>query len=551
MRKGWGIIGSLLAVLGVAAPASALDFSAHGYYRTRFHGLMNLDTQKQSALSNGRFSLIQFNQMRLRVEPTLKLNDQLSLHTQFDILDNVVFGSSTTKQLQLHDPIVGTITLPAGAGSLSLVGGAAGENGSINVRRAWMDILAPIGKFRIGRQPIHWGLGIIQNDGNSAEGDFGDTVDGVTYLVQKVFADGAGLSIGALWDIPFESQFDPRIGGLGGAVRDNGQDTNQWGLVLFYERPDFDLGFFGAFRKRDGSNGTTTTATNLAGTSVAAGIDGDTRMYILDAYGKYRAGDISIAAEYVRIGGKVSTGVALDAIPFSGLSGSGIIELPAKQDVAVNLAALEVEGNFDWGGEFIVQTGFAQGDGSPLSQRITQFGFRPSYQIGLLMFHYPLGTSPTLRDATTGTSLTGGVPITGNFINNATYGALTYKHRLDVRNVIRQANEFKVGARVLSAYAHKDPVSLDFAAFSYQSGTGGTAALPVLQSQGKWYGIEADLLVEATFFDHLKTNLEFGVFVPGSAFDINTNNPGGIIAAIPTDQAELAYGGRLSVTMEF
>jgi hypothetical protein len=38
----------------------------------------------------------------------------------------------------------------------------SGENGAINVRRIWMDILKPIGKFKLGRQPSNWGLGIFK-----------------------------------------------------------------------------------------------------------------------------------------------------------------------------------------------------------------------------------------------------------------------------------------------------------------------------------------------------------------------------------------------------
>ncbi|MBI4239150.1 MAG: hypothetical protein HY696_12155 [Deltaproteobacteria bacterium] len=549
MGTRWGRIAFVVGCLsGLGQAAQAVDFSAHGYFRTRANAFFELDTQRPNNLGNDRFGLVSFNQMRLRVEPVLKLNDHLSLHSQFDILDNIVFGSNNTDELVLNDPIIGTVALPAGAGSLSLVGGQAGVNGSVNVRRAWMDIQTAIGKLRIGRQPSHWGLGIFQNDGNLADGDFGDTADRVLFITQKGFPDGGAVSFGALWDIAYEAQRDPRIGGLGAAIRDNGQDTNQWAGIVFYERPEFDAGLFGGFRRRNGSNGTTTTAVDVTGTTRAAGIDGNTRLYFIDAYAKGRIGNQhTIAAEYTRVGGSISTGVALDAIRFQGLAAPGIIQLPADQTVAVNLAAIEAEGHYDWGGEWKLQAGFAEGDASPLSQRVTQYGFRPDYQLGLLMFHHPVGTSPAIRDGTSGTQLAGGVPITGNFINNAMYGALTYLHRFDIRRVVRAANEFKVGARIISAYAHKDPVNLDFAALL------SNANMPSVQSRGRWYGIEGDVLVQATFFDHLKTNFEFGVLLPGSAYDINVNliDPGGIVATIPPDKADIALGGRLTVSMEF
>lgn len=544
----WQLVVGLCCALPRAG--QALDFSAHGYYRVRSAVLQDLDMQRPSSLAftNDRFGLIQYNQMRLRIDPMLKINDFLSLHTQFDILDNLVFGSQTTKQLEVLSPIVGTITLPTGAGSLSLVGGTAGENASINVRRAWMDILTPIGKLRIGRQPSHWGLGIFQNDGNHRHGDFGDTADRVLFLTQHEFANGGAFSVGALWDIASESQRDPRIGGLAAAIRDNGQDTNQWALVLHYEEPRFSFGAYGGLRKRDGSNGTTTTATDVNGATQNTGIDGNTLMFFADAYGRVRIDrHHKVQFEYVRLGGKISTGVAINAIAFPGLAAPGIIQLPAKQDVAVNLAAVEADGQYDWGGAWKVQGGFAQGDGSPLSQRITQYGFRPDYNLGLLMFNYPLGTSPTLRNGTTGAKLTGGVPITGNFINNAIYAAATYLHTLDVSHVMRQARDFKVGGRVVTAWAHKPPVTLDFAELL------SNANMPSIESRGKWYGIEGDLVAEATFFDHLWANLELGFLFPGHAYDVNVNlvNPGSIVATIPFDKANFAYGGRVTLALEF
>lgn len=531
--------------------AAAIDFSSHGYYRVRSSVFQDLDTQKPNnslAFTNDRFGLIQFNQMRLRIDPTLKVNDFLSLHTQFDILDNIVFGSQTTKQLEVLSPVVGTINLPSGAGSLSLVGGAAGENGSINVRRAWMDIFTPVGKVRIGRQPSHWGLGIFQNDGNGRQGDFGDTADRVLFLTQHEFQNGGAFTVGALWDIAYESQRDPRIGGLAAAIRDNGQDTNQYAAVFYYEEPRFTFGAYGGLRRRNGSNGTTTTATDVNGATVNTGIDGNTLMYFADAYGKFKIDrHHKVGFEYVRLGGKISTGVAINAIAFPGLAAPGIIQLPAKQDLAVNLAAMEAEGKYDWGGEWKVQGGFAEGDGSPLSQRITQYGFRPDYNLGLLMFNQPLGTSPTLRNGTTGAKLTGGVPITGNFINNAIYAAATYMHRFDISRAIRSANDFKFGGRVVTAWSHKPPVSLNFADLL------SNANMPTIESRGKWYGVEADLVAEATFFDHLWTQLEAGFLFPGHAYDINVNliNPGAIVATVPFDKANFAYGGRFTLALEF
>lgn len=542
--------GIAVAVLVAAAPAFAMDFTTHGYYRTRFVGLENLDLQKNNtaiANSNNQNGLIYFTEVRLRVEPSLKLNDFLQIRSQIDILDDVTYGNNVTVQQEIQSPVIGTITMPAGAGSNSLTGGAAGANGSINVRRVWMDIVTPIGKFQIGRQPSHWGLGIFQNDGNGVQADFGDTADRILFLTQFPVGDKGSLTAGALWDIAYEAQRDPRVTGLATAIRENGQDTNQYAVIAYYEQPEFSIGTFSGIRRRSGGSGTTTTARDINGTLQNAGIDGNTFMYFLDGYFRVNLKHHRFQAEYVYLGGKISTGVAINAIPFSGLAAPGIIQLPADQSIGVNMAAVEAKGFYDWGGEWEVKGGFAQGDTSPLSNKITQYGFRPDYQVALLMFDYPLGVSPTLRNATTGAKLTGGVPITGNYINNAIYATAAYMHNIDIRSAIPQANYFKAGIRGVTAWADKPPVSLNFAEVL------SNANMPTIEGRGKWYGAEVDLLAEARFFDHLWTSFEFGVLIPGSAYniDVNVTDPGGIIATIPYDKADLGYGGRLTLSLQF
>lgn len=553
-------------IVAISSQVQAFDFSSHGYYRNRVEFTENLDTQKPwetPTYNNNRFGMINWNEMRLRIEPTLKLNDFLSIMTQMDILDNVVFGSSDTKQLQIQSPVVGTVTLPAGAGSISMVGGAAGENGSVNVRRVWAEVLTPVGQLRVGRQPSNWGLGIFQNDGNGQQADFGDTADRILFLTQKQFSNGGAVNVGALWDIAYEAQFDPRIQGLGGVIRDNGQDASQYAFIADYEHPIGNVGLFAGVRKRDGGSAPTMTAyafdaaspTGLTADPVPAGIDGNTLIYFFDITGRYNYEEYSFETEFVYLGGRMTTGLAIDAIPLAAVMPGpvgleGIIQLPPKQDVRVFMAAFEAKAKYKWGGEWKFQAGFAEGDATPLSQRITQYGFRPDYQIALFMFNVPIGTSPAIIPTggpRAGSKVAGGLPITGNFINNAIYFAGGYKHHFDVGDKCKNCNDLALGLKVISAFAQKPPVELDFGALLSDP------TLPAIRSRGKWYGVECDLIAEGRFFDHLYGAIEAGVLVPGNAYNISTDviDPGGIIAPIAFSGAVPAYGGRLSMILDF
>lgn len=554
----------LLGFFGNQSLAQALDFGLKGYYRFRSDVTHDLDTQTHNTgitHDNDRFGMIQYNQMRLRMGPIFKINDHLSVHSEFDFLDNVLFGSSVNNNLEILSPVVGTLTLPAGAGTIGEVGGAAGENGSVHVRRAWMEILTPVGKLKIGRQPSHWGLGIFQNDGDARQGDFGDNQDRVLFLTQLEFQDHSALTLGGLWDVPFEAQSDPRIQGLGGVVRDNGQDAKQFAALLYYDHPVWSLGTFSGVRLRSGSTGTTMTALDAKGNTVNTGIDGDTLMYFSDLYARYSNNEYTFQLEGVYVGGEISTGLAINAIPFSSFSnaatGAGIIQLPRNQSLRILMAALEGNAVYDWGGEVGLKLGYASGDATPLSTRITQYGFRPDYRIALMMFHRPLGTSPSLFGGTasnpgTNSKLTGGVPITGNFINNALYFSASYMHTLDLSSDIPKVNWFRVGGNVTTAWAPKKNVNLAFSALL------NNANLPTISETAnsifkRWYGVEADLIAEALIFDNLYASAEAGVLLPGRGYniDVNLTDPGNIVDPTPADKSSIAIAGRITAMIEF
>ena len=75
---------------------AVVDYAVHGYYRTRSSAYWDLDTQRTNtsiAHDNNRFGLVAYNQMRFRLDPMIKVNDNISIHARFDILDNVLFGT--------------------------------------------------------------------------------------------------------------------------------------------------------------------------------------------------------------------------------------------------------------------------------------------------------------------------------------------------------------------------------------------------------------------------------------------------------------------------
>lgn len=596
--------------------AHAIDFSAHGYYRIRMEYTHDLDLQRPNSnivpgdttnSSNDRVGTIAFAQQRFRLNPHLKLNDHISLHAQIDMLDNLLLGQSDVSPLSIYNPVVGNVNMTAANGPFGVIGPTAGDplgrgGGNVNVRRLWVDILTSAGQIRIGRQQSHFGLGIFNNDGDGIEGDFGDTFDRIMYLAGLGLNNGHRVNFGLVYDFAYEAQVDPSISGWDSGISSNWNDAMQAGLILMYQAPSWELGFFGGVRFRDGNDGQPTTTAGYVDDCSAndgrpstytctdsdgdgdlsdetnydldndgsirdlvdlpAGIDGDTLVYTFDLYGRFNfLRNYNFAFEAVYLGGKIAPGIAIDAIALDAPGQSAItnpltspIQLPlngTQNDLQIFMAATEFDAAWDFGGEVHMQAGYASGDDSPLSSKITQLGFRPDYDIGLILFDQPIGTSPAMVIG--GTTEYGRVPMAPNYINNAIYATLEYKHEFDITSGVPWAKDFKVGIKGITAFAPKNNLDLNLSEIA-SAATGNTVTtLPHVVNRSKWYGFEIDASVEATLFDHLKWKTVAGVFVPGPLFDIKNDNQSatGIVDTILFDKADIAIAAKTTLYFEF
>jgi uncharacterized protein (TIGR04551 family) len=110
---------------------------------------------------------------RFRFEPTLAVSEDLSIYFQADILDNILLGSSPATDAYL-DPFT----------PLSLLANRRGA-GTVNVKRVWGRVNTQLGELLFGRMGYHWGLGILHNDGNCLDCDYGDTYDRIAFAPRE------------------------------------------------------------------------------------------------------------------------------------------------------------------------------------------------------------------------------------------------------------------------------------------------------------------------------------------------------------------------------
>ena len=177
----------------IPASASFLErhFELGGYLRLRFDVLDNLDLNHGPTPTTGQplfpispsdpnATLTSAN-MRLRLDPTIRVGWGVSVHARIDILDNLVLGSTP-------EGLPASVWAPMSGGSASQVPPSSGQNSevdSLRVKRAWGEVLLPMGVLSAGRMGavVDWGTGFFINSGNCLDCDLGDVGDRVAFTM--------------------------------------------------------------------------------------------------------------------------------------------------------------------------------------------------------------------------------------------------------------------------------------------------------------------------------------------------------------------------------
>lgn len=339
----------------VTAPARAAEFSLGGYYRLRLELFksLNAGVGLEGVPEDATTS---YWQHRVRLDPKVKLNDNVSFYAQIDLLDNVIAGDypelSTSYGNTLPEFLSQGVQPQEEVDASGNVVGNTTRN--IAVKRAWGEVLTGVGQLKFGRMGSHWGLGILANDGNGWDDDTGDTVDrimfitkvGPIYLVPMVDKVAEGTIL---------SPFGNRATDIGSETLSHGSDdVDQFILVAVYRGEQSSAGIYGVYRIQPST---------------------DTTVMIADAWGKTKIGPVGVEAEAVYL-----TGKTLNFIPPNS---------PINLDIAQWGFAVETEiplKRITPGLDF----GAASGDdqSGPSDGDIDNFTFDRNYRIAFLLFRY-------------------------------------------------------------------------------------------------------------------------------------------------------------------
>jgi len=172
--------------------------------------------------------------MRFRLEPTLNVSEEVRIRAQIDALDNLVWGSTPDYAYSRNAPgyyydrndfsLLSETQAPPRSGINSL-------QDSVSVKRVWGEVSTPVGILRFGRMGSHWGLGMLHNDGNGIDNDWGDTVDRLMFVAEPI----SGIYVTPMFDFNVEGALSTRMP-EGGQPFDlsNGDDAHGVTIAFTY-----------------------------------------------------------------------------------------------------------------------------------------------------------------------------------------------------------------------------------------------------------------------------------------------------------------------------
>ncbi len=389
---------------------------------------------KSTVLNHPCDNALSDSNMRLRLEPTINLDEGTSVHVQADLLDNLVLGS-TPSDLSLAgvyssttNPVTNPPIAAFGNGTQAPVSqGVNSDRAAVQVKRAWGEVALPLGVLKFGRMPNQWGMGILYNAGGADpingtydyDADYGDSVDRASF---SLLIPGTNLRamVAADWDVtslvsnqtaankgheghPFNLDNSDDMNGFVGVISrmdspqefkdtvDRGELALNYGVYFEYKTQgwDYDL--------KDFKLGGPTDPTN---TPIASQhyVPRHLKLYSPDLWGKLGIGRFTVEAEFVAQLGSV--GVLTD--PATGVVTTYDIR---KFGGSGRVTWRGLEGKLRLGAE----TGFASGDqwdntpqgatniaygnplGGPGDTTLTQFTFNRDYKIDMILWRHLIG----------------------------------------------------------------------------------------------------------------------------------------------------------------
>ena len=426
-------------------------FELDGYYRMRTDWLKNFNlgfpepnfggspfpsalgckaTDKSNHPCDGSLSSAN---MRLRLEPTINLDEGTSVHVQADLLDNLVHGSTPFDQ-SLAGAYTTTNGLNPPLGAFSngaqapVAQGINSDRAAVQIKRAWGEVAVPLGILKFGRMPNHWGMGIFHSGGGADpingtydyDADYGDTVDRASF---SLLIPGTNLRamLASDWAMTrlVSNQTSANKGHEGHPFDlDDSDDSNAWvGVISRMDSPQefrdavdrgelaFNYGIYFEYKTqswdydlKDFTLGGATDPGNPSDPAVGSPhyVPRNLKTYTPDLWGKIGFGRFTIEGELVaQFGsiGRLDDQGVVGSVDVRKYGGAGRLTWHGLE----GKLRLGVESGFAWGDQWdnnpqgATNIAFLNPLGGLGDTRLTQFIFNRDYKVDMILWRHLYG----------------------------------------------------------------------------------------------------------------------------------------------------------------
>lgn len=358
------LVASALSLVQAQALAMEVDWS--GQFRAEMHMISRYTmdgsdaaaTRAASAkngyeIAGGGSTNADFETVFMRLRPKLIVNDNIYIKSEWFVGDPVygIFGSSTPYTTEGR-----SFNTTFSRGSF------------VTAQRFWGEFLSDFGTLQIGRAPLHYGLGLVWNNGDGLWDRYQSTGDvvrlvakfGSITLVPSFVSYSTGNTIGGACSVA--------AGGACNTLAGSGAATD-YSLQLKYENADeeFEMGL--NFIKRIIGGAQDATYGLLNPLTAAAPLNG-ANYNTWDLFGRRKLGKWSLAGEVPITSGSVA-GMNYGTVAFAGEAG--------------------YRPNDTW--DFQLKAGMAPGQGNQSGATTDQYNaffFNQNYHVAMIMFNYQL-----------------------------------------------------------------------------------------------------------------------------------------------------------------
>jgi uncharacterized protein (TIGR04551 family) len=397
-------------------------FTMDGYFRVRpeLFYKFNLGKARERALfptRSDRENTQGGANMRGRLEPTFNVSEDVRLKFQFDVLDNVLLGS--TPDTLSGDGGRNLFTIFSQSQDVPTAAVNALRD-SISVKHAYGEVSTPVGILRFGRMGSQWGLGMLHNDGSCLDCDFGDNVDRIQFVTEPF----PGFYVTPMLDFNSEGVTSETVtGDTHRETFDFTQADDSYSYVLAIARRDTDQQIKDKLENNQGVfnyglhfSYRTQRWENVGNPQNLAFVPRGAVLYMPDLWARYEERTFRIEAEFAGIGGSIDNRAldpadalnpaqnqSLRVLQFGGLVQGEYKTLNGNLHLGLELGAASGDkapgfGVYpkgrvvNTGGENIDGPQYACGVGGCADNAIRNFRFNPAYRVDLILWRELIGT---------------------------------------------------------------------------------------------------------------------------------------------------------------